>query len=147
MPTNPPDHNTSSPFASWNMDHAGIRVGDIDAAVAWYVDTLDCRLVRRWSLGTKQFVWLAPPGADEFIIELLTNSVPETQPLHDNFKLLSRSHLGFLVVSVNDAIAELKRSNVTVISEPRDVKEASRRVAFFVDPWGNLIEVMEAISV
>jgi predicted enzyme related to lactoylglutathione lyase len=51
------------------------------------------------------------------------------------------------VVSVNDAIAELKRRNVTVISEPRDVKEASRRVAFFVDPWGNLIEVMEAISV
>ena len=145
MTTGSPVDNTS-PFASWKIDHAGVRVDEIEAAVAWYVETLDCRVVRRWSLGSKQFCWLSPPGAAGIIIELLANSVPDTKPLNDDFQLLSRPHLGFVVGSVDEAIAELKRRKVAVTSEPRDVKEAGRRVAFFIDPWGNLIEVIEPIA-
>lgn len=103
-------------------------------------------MVRRWSLGSKQFCWLSPPGAAGIIIELLANSVPDTKPLNDDFQLLSRPHLGFVVGSVDEAIAELKRRKVAVTSVPRDVKEAGRRVAFFIDPWGNLIEVIEPIA-
>lgn len=51
-----------------------------------------------------------------------------------------------MVGSVDEAIAELKRRKVAVASEPRDVKEAGRRVAFFIDPWGNLIELIEPIA-
>lgn len=71
---------------------------------------------------------------------------PDTKPLNDDFQLLSRPHLGFVVGSVDEAIAELKRRKVAVTSEPRDVKEAGRRVAFFIDPWGNLVEVIEPIA-
>jgi catechol 2,3-dioxygenase-like lactoylglutathione lyase family enzyme len=144
MPTDPPKPSANS-FASWKIDHAGIRVGDIEAAVAWYVEVLSCRVVRRWSLGSKQFCWLSLPGAAGIIIELLANSAPDTEPLITDFQLLSRSHLGFLVDSVDDAVAELKRREVVVTSEPRDVVEAGRRVAFFVDPWGNLFETIEPL--
>lgn len=145
MPTDLPNASASL-FSSWRIDHAGIRVGDIEAATGWYSETLDCHIVRRWSLGSKQFCWLSPPGAAGIIIELLANSVPDTEPLTADFQLLSRSHLGFLVDSVDDAVAELTRRKVVVTSEPRDVVEAGRRVAFFVDPWGNLIEVIEPLA-
>ena len=44
MPTISPGSNTSSPFASWKVDHAGVRVEDIDTAITWYVETLERRL-------------------------------------------------------------------------------------------------------
>ena len=68
------------------------------------------------------------------------------EDLGSSLKLSFRSHSGFHVGSVDDAIAELARRGVTIISEPHDVGEVSRRVAFFVDPWGNLFEAIETIS-
>ncbi len=35
-----------SPFASWTIDHIGLRTSDFDAAVAWYTEKLDCCLSR-----------------------------------------------------------------------------------------------------
>ena len=107
MTTGSPVDNTS-PFASWKIDHAGVRVGEIEAAVAWYVETLDCRVVRRCSVGSKQFRWLFRPRAAGIIVELLANSVPDTKPLNDDFQLLSRPHLGFVDGSVDEAIAVIE---------------------------------------
>jgi glyoxylase I family protein len=39
-PITPFTANASSPFASWKIDHAAIRVPDFDAAVAWYTESL-----------------------------------------------------------------------------------------------------------
>ena len=36
-----PTAKTSSPFASWKVDHVGIRVPDFDEAVAWYTGSYD----------------------------------------------------------------------------------------------------------
>ena len=41
---------------------------------------------------------------------------------------------------------ELKRRGVTIVSEPVDVPNISRRFAFFADPWGNLFELTQRIS-
>jgi catechol 2,3-dioxygenase-like lactoylglutathione lyase family enzyme len=151
MPTISPGPNPSSPFASWKVDHAGVRVEDIDTAITWYVETLDFRLVRRWSLGEKAFGWLSPAGSEGFIVELLggfgTDNRISNEDLGSSIKLSFRSHLGFHVESVDDTIAGLTRRGVTIISEPHDLGEVSRRVAFFVDPWGNLFEAFETFSV
>ena len=37
----PPDANTSRPFASCKVEHMGIRVPGFDVAVAWYTKKLD----------------------------------------------------------------------------------------------------------
>ncbi len=55
MQTFSTDSNVSGPLASWKVNHVGICVDDIDAAIAWYAETFDFRLVRRWSLGSKWF--------------------------------------------------------------------------------------------
>ena len=43
------------------------------------------------------------------------------------------------------AIKELKRRDVRIVSEPRDVPGLALRFAFFSDPWGNLIELTQTI--
>lgn len=144
--------NTSRPVASsWKANHAGVRVEDIDTAIAWYVETLDFRLVRRWSLGEKVFGWLSPTGSDNFIVELLgdfgTNHRFSKEDLGAGLTQSFRSHVGFQVESVDNTIAELRRRGVTIVGEPHNVEEVSRRVAFFVDPWGNLFEATETIGV
>jgi len=55
-------------------------------------------------------------------------------------------HPGFSVDSVDDFIDELKHRGVTIASEPHDVPAIGLRVAFFVDPWGNLFEVIQTIT-
>jgi glyoxylase I family protein len=66
--------------------------------------------------------------------------------LHDSYNMSGWHHPGFSVDNVDDVIAELKRRDVTIASEPHDVPAMGLRVAFFADPWGNLFEVIQAIT-
>jgi glyoxylase I family protein len=81
---------------------------------------------------------IAGPGAE---------NRPLYEDLASSLKLSGFHHVAFRVTSVDDAITELKRRDVTIISEAHDVPKLSLRVAFFADPWGNLFEVIQAISV
>jgi catechol 2,3-dioxygenase-like lactoylglutathione lyase family enzyme len=123
----PPFYKARS--GTWKIDHAGVRVEDIDTAITWYVETLDFRLVRRWSVGERAFGWLSPAGSDGFIVELPggfgTDNRSSKEDLGSSLKLSFRSHLGFHVESVDDTIAELTRRGVTIISEPHDVAEVA----------------------
>jgi len=51
--------NSFSPLASMKGDHAGLRMPDFDAAVAWYTEKLDFRLtVTTEAVGLKwDFFW------------------------------------------------------------------------------------------
>jgi catechol 2,3-dioxygenase-like lactoylglutathione lyase family enzyme len=57
-----------------------------------------------------------------------------------------QDHIGFRVESVDNTIDELKRRNVTIISEPHDEVAMNNPVAFFADPWGNLFEFIQPLS-
>jgi catechol 2,3-dioxygenase-like lactoylglutathione lyase family enzyme len=142
--------DTPSPFASWRGDHAGIRVPDFDAAVAWYTQKLDFRLTQSCVIGGLTFAFLAPAFDDRFSIELLAGPGAEKRPpygdLHASYQLSGWHHVCFHVDSVDDAIEELRHRGIAIVSEPHDVVPMGRRVAFFADPWGNLLEVIQAIN-
>ncbi len=53
---------------------------------------------------------------------------------------------GHRVDNVDAAVAELKRRGVKIFSEPHDVAAMGLRIAFFADPWGNLLEVIASTS-
>jgi catechol 2,3-dioxygenase-like lactoylglutathione lyase family enzyme len=140
MSTSSPVVASSSPFASWRFEHAAIRVPDFEAAVAWYSDKLDFRLIKSSPLGDKLYGFLIAPAVDAvFTVELVAGPGAESRPAYDNLgsslKLSGLHHLGFRVDSVDDAIAELKRRRVNIVSEPHDVPNLILRVAFFTDPW------------
>lgn len=148
MPDAFPPQNSSSPFASWAGDHAGIRAPDFDAAVAWYQDKLDFRVLRSWPVGEKMFAKLAPPSDDGFVIELIAGpgqDRPAYEDLLDSQRQLGWHHLCFRVSDVSEAIAELRRRGVTIVKAPWDVPAIGVRIAFFADPWGNLFEVLQPI--
>lgn len=144
--------DSSSPFASWKFEHAAIRVPDFDTAVAWYAEKLDFRLIKSAPLGEKMYGFMTSPAREaSFIVELIAGPGAENRPSYDDLpsslKLSGLHHLAFQVKSVDDTITELKRRDVTIISEAHDVPKLSLRLGFFADPWGNLFELIQAISV
>lgn len=149
-PTTPSASNTSSPFASWKLEHVAIRVPDFDAAVAWYTEKLDFRVTTSLPLAGLTFAFLSPAADDSVHFELLAGpgaaSRPPYNDLHASYEMSGWHHIGFRVDSVDDTIDELKRRGVTIVTGPKDVAAMGLRVAFFADPWGNIFEVIEPIS-
>lgn len=152
MSTTSPALDTSSPFASWKFEHAAIRVPDFEAAAAWYVEKLDLQLSKSSLLNEKTYGFLIAPGAESsFSIELIAGPGADNRPAYEDLgsslRLSGLHHLAFRVSSVDDTIAELQTRGVNIVSKPHDVPKLSLRVAFFADPWGNLFELIQAMSV
>jgi catechol 2,3-dioxygenase-like lactoylglutathione lyase family enzyme len=152
MSTVSPNVDTSSPFASWKFEHAVIRVPDFDTAVTWYSEKLDFHLTKSSALGDKVYGFMTSPSVEvSFMVELITGPGAENRPTYEDLasslKLSGYHHVAFRVNSVDDAIAELKRRDVTIVGEAHDVPKLSLRVGFFADPWGNLFEIIHAIDV
>lgn len=146
----PDTTDASSPFTSWKVDHVGIRVPDLDTAVAWYSEKLDFRLIHSTPLGGLTFAVLAPSGDDRSTFELLAGPGADDRPpytdLHSSYKISGWHHVALRVDSVDGAVAQLKRRGVTIVAEPRDVVAMKLRVAFFADPWGNIFEIIQPLS-
>lgn len=146
-PALPP--NPASPFASWKGDHVGIRVPDFEAATAWYTGTLDFRVIRSMPLGEKTLAFLAPANDDSFRIEFIAGpgctERPAFEQLIDTHATGGWHHLCLHVANVDEALAELKRREVRIVSEARDAPGMGVRFAFFSDPWANLIEISHAL--
>jgi catechol 2,3-dioxygenase-like lactoylglutathione lyase family enzyme len=150
--TTPVDRPTAtgvSPFASWKVDHAAIRVPDFDTALAWYTEKLDFRLRKRLAFAGLTFAFLSPAGDDSFIFELIAGPGAHSRPtytdLHASFNMAGWHHVCFRVHNVDGAVEQLKQRAVTVVAEPHDVLPMGVRVAFVADPWGNLFEFTQAI--
>lgn len=140
--------SSASLFASWRVGHVGVRVPDFAAAVAWYTETLAFRVTDTWQRGERTLALLSLAGDDRFQIELLAGAGaakrPEYEDLPTSLGLEGWHHVCFYVDNLDETLAELRRRDVQIVGEPRDIPELGRRVAFFADPWGNLLEMMQA---
>lgn len=138
-----------SPFRSWTVDHIAVRVPDFDAAAAWYIEKLNFRVTRTWTQGDMKIGFIAPAGNVGAQFELLggAGAAPRTIPekFQDSFGVSGWHHVCFDVDNVDDAVVELKRRGVDVMSEPLDNPRAGRRLAFFRDPWGNVFKITQAL--
>ena len=66
--------------------------------------------------------------------------------LGDSLKYAGYHHFCLNVASVADTVEELRRRGVTIVTEPFELPAISRRLAFFCDPFGNLIELAEVLN-
>jgi lactoylglutathione lyase/glyoxylase I family protein len=142
--------NPCRALASMTGQHVGLRVPDFEASKVWFVDKLDFRVVQEWDCGELRLAYLAPAANDGLLIKILGGGSPTERP---NYTDLGASlyeagyhHTCFEVASVDEALAELRRREVTVIAEAFYVEAIGRRVAFFADPWGNLFAIAEIIA-
>lgn len=149
MPLFSPPPNALSPFASMRGDHAGLRVADLDDALAWYGEKLDFRIVGSGESPGLKYTQIAPADDNVFRLELLTGPGAVQRGGFDDdlaggLSLDGFNHVCLRVGSVDETVAELKRRDVRILLEPIDNPELQIRVAFFADPWGNVFELLES---
>ena len=130
-------------------NHVAVRVPDMQAARSWYLEKLDFRFIHEWMFGDLQLCYVAPPTDDTFFVELIGGGSPIPErpytDLENSLELAGFHHLCFMVESVDATVAELKTREVKIVAEPFNLPEISRRLAFFADPWGNLLELAEVL--
>lgn len=122
--------------------HTMVRVADLDRALAFYVDTLGLKEVRRVENEKGRFtlVFLAAPGdvaraeaSKSPLVELTYNWDPETYTGGRNF-----GHLAYQVDDIYAFCAKLRDAGVTINRPPRD-----GRMAFVKSPDGISIEILQ----
>lgn len=147
---NLPATNPASPLAQLRGGHVAVRVPDLQAALRWYVEKLDFRVLHQWPFGELNLAYLAPADDDTFWVELLGDGTPGPQPdfsdLNESLHQAGYHHFCLNVQSVDAVLTELRRRDVKIMAEPFDLPANGRRLAFFADPWGNLIELAQTIA-
>jgi glyoxylase I family protein len=147
----PPAKNSASPFADMRGHHVAVRVPSLAEGKDFYVGKLDFRVIAEWPYADELLAYLAPPTDDNFYVELLGNgdALPiEARPytdLGDSLKYRGYHHFCLSVTSVDETIAKLRARGVVVVAEPFVLPAISRRLAFFADPFGNLVELAEVL--
>jgi len=145
-----PRLNPASPLADMSGNHVGVRVPDYEAAKRWWVEKLDFRVIHEWPYADEKLAYLAPPNDNSFWIEILAGgklkSVPTYKDLAESLSQPGYHHICVHVKSVDKTLAELRRRDVTIVGEPFNLKDITRRLAFIADPWGNLIELSEVLA-
>jgi catechol 2,3-dioxygenase-like lactoylglutathione lyase family enzyme len=147
----PPPKNSGSPFADMRGHHVAVRTPSLAEAKDFYVKKLDFRVIAEWDYADEKLAYLAPPADDHFYVEVLSggNTSPtEVRPytdLGDSLKYRGYHHYCLTVTSVDQTVAKLRSLSVTIVAEPFVVSAISRKLAFFCDPFGNLIELAEVL--
>ena len=148
----PPARNTASPFADMRGHHVAVRAPDLETAKRWYVEKLDFRVIAEWDYADEKLAYIAPPTDDHFYVEILGGGEPapqEVRPytdLGDSLKYRGYHHFCLTVTSVHETVDKLRSRGVNIVTEPFELAAISRRLAFFSDPFGNLIELAEVLA-
>lgn len=127
------------------IDHVGVAVEDLDAAVALYEKTYDMQLVHRETV-TEQGVEAVLLDVGENHVELLAPLGPDT-PVG---KFLAKKgpgmhHVAYQVTDIDAALASLKDAGLRLIDETPRIGIRNSRVAFLhpSSSGGVLTEIVE----
>jgi catechol 2,3-dioxygenase-like lactoylglutathione lyase family enzyme len=147
-----PPQNALSPFADMRGHHVAIRATSLEEAKDFYVQKLDFRVVAEWDYEDEKLAYLVPPGDDNLFVEILgggDNLPTEVRPyadLGDSLKYAGYHHFCLDVDSVDRSLAALRDRGVPIVAEPWVLPAIHRKLAFFADPFGNLIELSELVD-
>ena len=149
LPSNPPTA-PDSPLASMRGHHTAIRYPDFEPARSFWVDTMDWRVLQTWPYGELTLAYVMPPNQDGFHLEILAGPGAAPQTIHPDVDASlgqnGFNHVCLSVDSVDDTLAVLRDRGVDVVNEPFEIDDISARLAFFRDPWGNMVELSERIG-
>ena len=105
--------------------------------------------MHEWPFADQRLAYLAPPNDDQFSIEILGDGAPNPRPgytdLGESLRHARYHHVCLLVADIDATVAELKRRSVNLLTEPVVLEAIGRKLAFFADPWGNLLELAQPI--
>jgi lactoylglutathione lyase len=118
-----------------------IRVGDLDASLAFYTGVLGMKLLRRKDYPTGEFT-LAFVGygdeAAEAVVELTHNWGRSSYDKGDGF-----GHIAIGASDICGVCERVRRAGYKVTREPGPMKHGGSVIAFVEDPDGYKIELIE----
>ena len=119
------------------LDHAGIMVEDIDAAVDWYAAALGVRVTDRWDNPDAGMAWahLEAPNAR---IELVERRGLAAAPAN----VRGPHHLAFAVDDCAAATDALVARGAEVVFPPSYFERHDMDWSFIRDPFGNILELI-----
>ena len=140
---------STEPLATMRAEHVMLTTVDYQGTLSWYQNKLGFRIKHEWTVPEFPDLKLAYLEKNGFIIEVVSSRETQAMATPDNFAERLQQpgvgHFAFLVADVDEAIATLKEKDVTVIVPPTSFPNSGRRVAFFEDNNGNLIEFLEEL--
>ena len=119
------------------VHHTGMTVSRLDDAIAWYGKHLGMtQLEARWEVPEHglEIAYLSGPGGR---VELFEHADPSKLPR------VGRDHLAFLVGDMEAAVAALEEAGIELTIPPTRADAASLTYAFFADPDGNKLELVQ----
>ncbi len=121
--------------------HTMLRVGDLEKSIAFYVDVLGMRLLRKKDYPEGRFT-LAFVGYQEesegAVLELTHNWDTTSYDLGDGY-----GHIALEVDDVYAACEKIRERGGKITREPGPMKHGSSILAFVEDPDGYKIELLE----
>ena len=128
-----------------DIDHVGIAVRDLDAAVAWYENTFGATVVRRERIESD--------GVDEALLAVGTSFIQLLTPFTDASPLarhLERRgeglhHVGYRVAECGAALTTVREAGARLVDEHPRTGSRGTTVAFLhpTGAFGTLIELVE----
>ena len=126
-----------------------MRVPDYKAAIKWWTEKLDFRVIHEWDYADEKLAYLAPANDNSFWVEILAggklNSKTKHTDLGKSLEEAGYHHICVHVKNLDMTLAELKKRGVTTVGEPFYLESITRKLAFISDPWGNMIELSEVV--
>ncbi len=129
-------HESISPLVR-EINHAGLRVADMEASLAFYRDLLDGRVIRD-----------ARPlnGPGRFVYVQLANSVVELVESAADDPQLGWQHIAFLTsraLPIADVVDAVARAGCRITVPARPSSTGNGSLAFFTDAGGMVWELLE----
>ena len=137
------DHGGSGKLT--DIDHVGIAVRDLDAAIAWYEDMFGATVAHRERI--------EKDGVDEALIKVADSYIQLLQPFTDTSplaKYMERNgeglhHVGYRVADCGEVLEDVKAQGARVVDEHPRTGSRGTTVAFLhpKTSFGTLIELVE----
>jgi methylmalonyl-CoA/ethylmalonyl-CoA epimerase len=125
------------PVTVMRVDHVGVIVADIDAAVEWYAGSLGLTVVDRWEKPEAQMAWAHLEGAGyriEFVQRAMTTAPSEGGT--------GFHHIALVVADCAQVSAALVAAGGAVVFPPSYFDRHDMDWSFVRDPFGNILEIV-----
>lgn len=130
---------------NFRIDHAMIRVRNLDASLDFYTRILGMKVLRRTDYPEGRFTntFVGYQDEDSGATLELTYNWDQTEPYERGN---AWGHIALKVADVRAAAEYLKAEGVEFSKEPSPMKHGTRMLAFIKDPDGYSIELNEPVA-
>ncbi|MFA6984096.1 MAG: VOC family protein [Sedimentibacter sp.] len=126
----------------FGFDHLAITVSNLQQSIRFYRDVLGFKVLGQLIQDDGNFIIVYLDMGNNKVLELF-NFTEKGEPITTyNDKNIGIKHFAFKVDDVDETYRYLKAKNVEFTMEPTDA-EGGVRIAFFKDPDGILIEIIQ----